>query len=338
MSKSKLKIALLGSGSMGSVHASAYKAIEKVEVAGVFSRDYEHAKAVARICDAKPVNDADALLDDPTIDAIDVCLPSANHAEFVIAALERGKHVFCETPFALHLRDAKAMIEAARQSKRILLVGLLLRSIAEYEHVHRAASSGQCGKMLSVTAYRLGSYLRPGDLGHKEHYTEPSTELMTFEFDFIQWLLGTPTRVSATAVQMESGISGEISAILDYDSGCSATVLASGLMPKAFSFSAGFRVLFEKCAFELKSVFEGDGPPKNTFLSFRDGGRPEVVAIQGHDPYEKELRHFVNCIRGKGDLALIDAQRALEALTLSIATQQSLRERQTIVVERIRDL
>jgi UDP-N-acetylglucosamine 3-dehydrogenase len=95
---------------MGSVHAGCYQRIEGANVAGVFSRNRERAEAVAKICGAKAVVDASALLDDPSIDAIDVCVPSANHEQFVVAALQRGKHVFCETPFALQLTGGGALL------------------------------------------------------------------------------------------------------------------------------------------------------------------------------------------------------------------------------------
>jgi UDP-N-acetylglucosamine 3-dehydrogenase len=162
-----------------------------------------------------------------------------------VTALKNGKHVFCETPFALSIEDGRAMIEAARESKRILMVGLLMRSIAHCEYTRRAVTSGEYGRLLSVAAYRLGSYLHPGAPDHKPHYSDPSTELMTFDFDFIQWLMGRPARISASAVATERGTPGEISAVLGYDDGRGATVLASGLMPKSFAFSAGYRAVFE---------------------------------------------------------------------------------------------
>jgi predicted dehydrogenase len=80
-----------------------------------------------------------ALPDDPNVDAIDVCLPTSNHAEFVVAALEHGKHVFCETPFALTFTEAEAMLEAAKDADRIFMAGLLERSIAQYEYAYQAA-------------------------------------------------------------------------------------------------------------------------------------------------------------------------------------------------------
>lgn len=95
--------------------------------------------------------------------------------------------------------------------------------------VHRVVESGELGKVLSVAAYRLASHLRADAPDHKEHYGEPSPELMTFDFDFVQWLLGRPVRVTAAAAGNARGGPGEISALLEYDDGRSATVLASGI-------------------------------------------------------------------------------------------------------------
>src|SRR5258708_20869879 len=161
MSESKIRIGILGSGAMGSEHAGCYREISEVEVVGVFSRNSERAAAAAKICGARATTDTTELIDDSSIDAIDVCVPSMNHREFIVAALKKGKHVFCETPFALSIDDGRAMIQAARESKRVLLVGLLMRSIANYEHVHRAATSCKSGKLLSVTTYRLCPNLLP---------------------------------------------------------------------------------------------------------------------------------------------------------------------------------
>lgn len=100
---------------------------------------------------------------------------------------------------------------------------------------------------------------------------------------------------------MESDSPGEVSAILDYDSGCSATVVASWIMPAGFPFSVGFRILLEKVAFELETAFEGVGAPKNRFL-YLDDKRSQTIAIQEHNPYERKLQYFVDCVRGKSDL------------------------------------
>jgi UDP-N-acetylglucosamine 3-dehydrogenase len=327
-----VRIGILGSGWMGSVHAARYARIKGANVVGIFSRNWERAEAAAKICNAKAVGDVSALLDDPNVDAIDVCLPTSNHAEFVVAALEHGKHVFCETPFALTFTEAEAMLEAAKDADRIFMAGLLERSIAQYEYAYQAAVARHLGKVLSIATYRLGSYLLSEE--SRRHYADPALELMTLDFDFIRWLIGSPTSVSATAVSWsglacEADIPGEISTILNYDSGANATVVASGIMPKGFPFSVGFRVLFEKGAFELKTVFEGAGPPKNTFQFYSDEG-VQALTIEEHDPYEQELRYFVEAIRGEAYPSLLEARHACEALKLSLATLQSVKENRAI--------
>lgn len=310
---------------MGSAHASCYSEIDGVEIAGIFSRNAERARAAAKKWATAAVTDPVRLISDGDIDAIDVCVPSANHRDFVIAALRHGKHVFCETPFALSLADAEEMIAASRDAKRILAVGLLLRSEAHYEHVHRIASSGEYGTVLSIVTFRLGSYLRPGAPDHKPHYSDPSTELMTFDFDFVLSVLGRPQQLSATSWNTAEGRPGEIAVVLDYGGMRSATVLASGVMPVSFPFRAGFRVLFEHAALELASEF-GDGPPKTEFSLFSSDGLRRAVAIKGHNPYEKELRHFLHCVRHGSETVLLNPAHAVAALEMSFATQRALND------------
>src|SRR6266446_1405191 len=129
---------------------------------------------------------------------------------------------------------------------------------------------------------------------------------MTFDFDVVGWLMGKPAHLSASG-------DGDVTAVLDYDDGRHATVAASGLMPAGFPFTVGFRALFEQAVFELQTVF-ADGPPHNTFTTTINKGRPRPLALSAINPYQVELRRFVDCMAGKADPALLDAERAIEAL------------------------
>jgi predicted dehydrogenase len=297
-----LRIAILGAGAMGRMHAAAYAQMPDGELVDVPARDPARVRAA---------------IEGGGIDAIDICLPSEVHARFAIPALQHGKHVFCETPMALILDETQAMRDAARKAGRLLQVGLLCRSIASYRHVKEIAETGSHGRLLSLTTWRLGSYLHPEAPDHKAHYGDPTTELMTFDLDFATWLLGKPARVSAAGT-------GEITALLDYGDGRSAAIAASGLMPPGLPFTVGFRALFEGAVFELQQVFR-DGPPEITFTIAEGRRAPRPVDLIGGNPYEIELRRFVDCIAGKADPALLDADRAVEALTLSLAVQRARR-------------
>ena len=319
----QIRIGILGAGAMGTAHAAAYAGITEATVVGVFSRDPARARSVASICKAEPFDDCDALI--ASADAIDVCLPSAIHHTFVVLALNAGKHVFCESPLALGLDEARQMRDAARCADRLLQVGLLMRSLSAYEHIKAVVSSGEHGRLISVATWRLGSYLHPHAPDHKAHYGEPSTELMTFDFDFIQWLMGPPRRLSASAARSPQGAAGEITALLHYPGGRHATVTASGLMPPGFPFSAGFRALFERASFDHRAVFESDGPPKSAFTIFSDKAQGAPVPVPQRNPYQVELQRFVDCINGRADPELLDVERAIEALMLSAATQSALK-------------
>ena len=76
--------------------------------------------------------------------------------------------------------------------------------------------------------------------------------------------------------------------------------------------------------FELQQVFR-DGPPEIAFTIADGKAPPRPVDLVGGNPYEIELRRFVDCIAGRADPALLDADRAIEALTLSLAVQRARR-------------
>jgi hypothetical protein len=100
------------------------------------------------------------------------------------------------------------MRDPPRRARRLLQVALLMRSVAPYEHIKAAATLGECGRLLSLESYRLGSHLRPGAPDHKAHYSDPSTELMTFDYDFANRLQEPPVcnkRADSSAKQTANG-------------------------------------------------------------------------------------------------------------------------------------
>lgn len=331
MAVTPVRIALLGTGTMAVTHLAAWAGIDGAQVTAVIGRDAARAATLAASCQARGLTTLRDALQSDAVDAVDICLPSAMHPEVAIAALALGKHVFCETPMALDLDAAKRMRDAARRADRLLQIGLLMRSVAAYQHIKATTVAGAHGRLLSLATWRLGTYLRAGAADRKAHYGDPSTELMTFDFDLVQWLLGTPVRLAASATRTAAGDPGEISAVLDYGDGRHATVLASGLMPRGARFTVGCRALFDAAAFELRTEF-AEGPPRSRFTMVTDDAPPRPVAIADRDPFELELRRFIDCIHGRADPRLLDAERAIEALVLSTATQWSLAQSRAIEI------
>ena len=127
----RIGVGLIGTGFMGKCHAMAYGAVRAVYgdvpvIDRVMLCDVEPAHAAvsaAAFGFARSTTDWSDLLSDPSIDLISVTSPNGLHRAMAVAALEAGKHVWCEKPMALTLADARAMAEAAEQSGKATALG-----------------------------------------------------------------------------------------------------------------------------------------------------------------------------------------------------------------------
>jgi predicted dehydrogenase len=102
---------------------------------------------------AKALSDSRALLDDAGVEAAVVATPTHLHKDVVLAALQAGKHVYCEAPLAASIEDARAMVAAARASKVVFQGGLQGRSNALYRHVAQFVKSGVLGTPVMASAH-----------------------------------------------------------------------------------------------------------------------------------------------------------------------------------------
>src|SRR4051794_30704042 len=112
-----MKIALLGTG-FGQAHAEVYAQRPDVDEVVVFGRSPDKLAAVHERFGFATSTDLDAVISDPSVNLVDVCLPTRLHAETVLRALAAGKHVLTELPMADNLADAQRIIDAASDSGR----------------------------------------------------------------------------------------------------------------------------------------------------------------------------------------------------------------------------
>jgi hypothetical protein len=89
------------------------------------------------------------------------------------------------------------------------------------------------------------------------------------------------------------------------------------------AFHHGLPRLFERAVFAHLAIFS-EIPPKTSFTVAAGTTSAWPVSLANRNPYQIELQRFVDCIRGRADPALLDADRAIEALLLSLATQRSI--------------
>jgi len=241
--------------------------------------------------------------------------------EYVVAALQRGQHVFCETPIALNLDDANAMIEAARGCDRIFGVALLMRFVADNAYLRDVVTSGELGEPLAVFTSRLSAPYLSGEQPTKQAYAEPVIELGHFDFDYLNWLLGMPSAVSGIGVRGPTGAVEHAFISLEFKRARALTEV-SAIMPRSFPFTTSVRVVCAGGA--LETTFRLVDGPENTLTRYPTDGQPEVLDIPRHDPYVQECRHFVQCVRGEADPSLLSPEAARDALSVALTAQESL--------------
>ena len=134
MTEKTFQIGLLGTGFMGRRHLEAFNTLPGVDV---------HTRTSARFAHLEDREDLyRAMIEDPELDAIDICLPTGLHAPLTIAALDAGKHVICEKPMALTVEDCGRMLEAKNRNKGVLMVAHVLRFWPAYRVLHEAVVRG----------------------------------------------------------------------------------------------------------------------------------------------------------------------------------------------------
>jgi predicted dehydrogenase len=298
-----VRIGILGAGFMGSTHAKSYAQVKGAEIAGIYGLSENRAKPLADEHGTSWTTDLAKLIDDPTIDAIDVCLPGPQHRAVTEAALAAGKHVTLEKPITLTLEDADALVALAAKTNKVFMIAHVLRFWPEYMEIHKRATSGDYGKVISGLAYRRQPFPAWSQLFARSDLTGGAViDQMIHDYDVLNWVIGAPQSVVAHGVVNTKSNGGidQVQVMVNYGD-ASAVVDGGMMMPESYPFTSTFQILCERGAFEYnfraggRSVEMGGGT--NELKFFPNEGDPEILKPDPEDPYVGEARYFVECIQ-----------------------------------------
>ena len=192
----KLKIGIIGCGGIANgKHMPSLSALPEVEMVAFCDIIVERAQAAAEkygTPDAKVYEDYHELLADPAIDVVHVLTPNREHAPITIDALHAGKHVMCEKPMAKTAADARAMVQAAKESGKKLTIGYQNRQKPESIYLKKVVNRGDLGEIYFAKALAVRRRGKPNwgvFLNEEEQGGGPLIDIGTHALDLTLWTM-----------------------------------------------------------------------------------------------------------------------------------------------------
>jgi myo-inositol 2-dehydrogenase/D-chiro-inositol 1-dehydrogenase len=228
----KIKIGIIGAGYIAGVHASVLARDERVQITAVYDAVPAAAEKLAGAHNATAVATSLELLEKSN--AVFITTPNTQHVSLAIAAIEAGKHVFCEKPLATKIDDAQEVFKFASASSNVLQVGHNRRFAPVYATLKRMLSETHRPHSAHVKMNR-GELLNPVWTGDPAITGGFLYETPIHMFDMMRFLFGEVESLHAIGSTHEYKEVDDFSVLLKFASGMHATLAtaadASWLFP-----------------------------------------------------------------------------------------------------------
>jgi predicted dehydrogenase len=275
---------------------------------------------------ARTTMELEDLLADDALDAIVVATPVPSHAELATRVLAAGKHCFVEKPLARSEQEAEGVIEAARESGRVLMVGHLLEYHPGVERLAGLVESGELGDLHYIYSNRL-------NLGKHRQDENALWSLGAHDVSVILRLAGEePFECSAVgASYVKEGVEDVVFAFMRFESGLTAHMHLSWLDPhkeRRFTVVGSKRMAtFDDMELERKLTVYDKGFDES-YSSYGEyiarSGDVFSPRVPNEEPLRVECRHFLDRVQDgaeprSGAESALRVVRVLERLQRSLA-------------------
>ncbi len=327
---------IVGLGGIARFVARALEPAENARLVAVASRSVDKAAEFARSYgDATPYGSYAAMLADPRVEVVYVATPNALHPPQTLAALEAGKHVLVEKPMALSVADAQAMVDRAREVKRLIGVGFHLRHHAVHREAKRLIESGEIGSVVFATS--LWGSDAPGLASQRERWQmQPELAgagsimgLGVHEIDLLRWLIGQEV-VEVTAMTDGPNETYPVefltAATLRFAGGALAQLVSSRRLPNGANSVA---------VYGTSGRVDGEetlGMVPSGRLRLTRGAESTIRRVALRDAYLTEVEEFSRAVE-EGIPFHADGDDGVRSVAITVAILEAARSGRTIRLE-----
>jgi len=339
----KVKVAILGTGSLGQNHVRIYAelaAAGQLELAGIYDVNADTARKIAARHNARVFNSITEAA--AASDALNIVTPTTTHFEIAKQLLLQGKHVLVEKPMTDNSAQAAELIQIAQQRNCVLQVGHVERFNPVFNYLETAAPEPRF-----IETHRLSPYpARSTDIG-------VVLDLMIHDLDVVLAFVKSPvTSVDGVGIPVLSKSEDIANARLRFANGCVANLTVSRVSPERMRkirvFSGGATPSYISLDYRAQEGFiyriarEGEkessrlkkmlvaklGVGKDSAIVSEFGGKRivrEPVPIAKDEPLKLELQSFVNCVREK-QTPVVSGESAKRALDLAFEITRQVQQ------------
>ena len=351
----KIKIGIIGTGSISGLHLDSYKKNPNVEIYALCDINEKNLMTMAeRYGVTRIFTDMHEMLKLEEIDAVSVCTWNSQHAPCTIAALNAGKHVLCEKPMATSAEEARAMKAAAEKNRKLLMIGFVRRFGNDCELLQDFIGNDYFGELY----YAKASYLRrkgnPGGwFGDKSRSGGgPLIDLGVHVIDLVRYLLGNPKPVSVYGAtfqklfdrkDVKDSVGYSAASKTDNDI-CDVEDLATAMIRfdngALLHIEASFSLNLKGDEGKIELFGTKAGAKLNPSLEiFSDinGYMSNVqlctkTELDFNGLFEKEINHFVSCVKD-GITCKAPAEDGIALMTILDAAYESARTGHEVVIK-----
>ena len=322
-----IKLAVIGAGRIGQIHAGNAARNPSVELVGVADAIPEPAQKLAAQLGTKVVT-VEQIFADPNVDAVLIGSSTDTHADLIQRSAQAGKHIFCEKPVDLDLNRARECEKIVKASGKACLIGFQRRFDPTFAALKARIEAGEIGTLeaLSVISRDPGappvSYLqRSGGI---------FKDMLIHDFDIFRWILGDEAEsvYAAASALTDPTIATEAQ---DADTTAVTIRTVTGKLAQihtsrraAYGYDQRFEVLGS-----LGMLQAGNHRPTEVTASGPNvvsTDKPEHFFLQRYErAYRNELDHFIAVLAGQEKLK-VSIEDGVKALELADAATTSWRE------------
>jgi len=336
-----IQVGIIGVGRIGQVHLrSILSGVPDAKIRAVADSNISAStEQLLQNSGIKHIErDYQTILNDPAIDAVLICSPTNTHAEISIAAIEAGKHVFCEKPIDHDLEKIEAVETALRESggQLIYQVGFNRRFDHNFRALKQAVTDGKIG---DVQFIRVSS--RDPEPPHSEFIRSSGglfLDMMIHDLDMIRYLSDSEVEevfaYGAVLVDPAIGDAGDVdTATVSARMSNGALALIDNSRKAVYGYDQRAEVFGSK-----GSVQNGNDLPSSMILSTVDGvttEKPLWFFLERYmASYQAEVRSFIRCIEQntQPEIGIADGRMTIR---IALACKKSLAEHRPVRIDEI---